>query len=154
MWVGLGLGGIAVIGVIIGIVAVRQGRLYIGFKKPDENVTISQRVCSREVIERFTGIWSVGLVTDTDGARTLRDDIRGLDNYDADPNCVWILMQASVVLGDVDAVKVYADQYVIFDNRGLFAQHTVESMGVSPEHAVFDAELFQSGEILKNRIGS
>ena len=122
------------------------GRIYYGAKDPDARVAIYKDVCPASLLESYRKDFVAAYPT-KDTMKKYYDQIVALKDWEADPNCVYIVMQYSVLSGDVATTKKYVEKLDELSASGLTADYGVQRSGIAPSSAEESAKAFEKDEI-------
>ena len=112
---------ISVLGVMVValVVAVVMGYAYVGAKDPGQTVALRSGACTVSDIEKYNGFVSKMEVGDE--FNTFAADMKKRAGVDSDPNCLYILAQHQLKLGEKDVAREYVDKLAALSKKGLYA---------------------------------
>lgn len=115
-------GAIALVALLI-TAAWALGFLSITVKKPTDKVAVYQPVCQGEPIDTYLGAFAqTPIVTKPELVSQQKAAIQGIENWQADPSCVYMVFRFAVAQRNVDEANQLGDRL-----------NTLKAVGLNPD---------------------
>jgi len=106
-------GVLILVAISLGVWYLSSGNIAMVVKNPNQTVVLRTVVCNDSMISRYNDAVQSATIGDYDGRlKSVATDVMALPSYEKDSNCLFIVLNYYLHIGDVAKTRQYGDQLI------------------------------------------